>query len=680
MRCSWFRAHGRQLHLDCHLPEFPPTAFKNFDARAFVDQLEKGRVNLVALFAKCHFGNSYYNTKAGHKHQRLPQDLLMETACECRMRGIKTLAYYSLCWDKRAWDENPAWRFIDAEGRTFGEDRPWGTLCMNTPYKDELVIPQLAEIAIGYPVDGFFLDIPMPYIGDNLCFCAFCRRRWKVEYDIDLTPSLPRDLRARLAMRTLVSYLQEIRDLIASTDPALVICMNDVGTSEVSLPVKELCEIGVWEAQPRPGDYLGQSYAARVARNDILDSQVMTVRFYQSWGDMTLKPTPQLTTEFAAMIGNGVVASAGDQVNVDGTLQAPVYDAFSQAFGFVADREEVLAGAESVRHAVVLLPVPDPELPLGFALGEARTGQQGPAPWRGAHQLLVESHIQVDLLYSVLAEDLHRFPILILPEPGAYQPGMHERLRRYVADGGTLVAVGKSLLQGGQFHLEDVFGIRYLEPLSFDIAHFLPAEEVRGETAEIPLQVRGQVYKVRREGAQELAALIYPVAQHQPPGRAFRSPPPPDDARSPFSFATLHRYGEGQAIYIAASLFEIYWRTHHHWLRQFVEAVLRYADPTLPYEIEASGRVEANLMRKGSDLLLNLIHYAPGHQGRPGAIAGIERVDPLRDIACAVRCRKPERVVCEPQGQKLPFSYEEGICRFVVPELEYLAIVRICEG
>ena len=35
----------------------------------------------------------------------------------------------------------------------------------------------------------------------------------------------------------------------------------------------------------------------------------MTVRIYQSWGDMTLKPTPQLTTEFAAMIGNGVVTS-----------------------------------------------------------------------------------------------------------------------------------------------------------------------------------------------------------------------------------------------------------------------------------------------------------------------------------------------------------------------------------
>lgn len=154
----------------------------------------------------------------------------------------------------------------------------------------------------------------------------------------------------------------------------------------------------------------------------------------------------------------------------------------------MADREEVLAGAESVRHAVMLLPVPDPELPLGFALGEARSGQQGGAPWRGAHQLLVESHIQVDLLYSVLAEDLHRFPILTLPEPGAYQPGMYDRLRRHVADGGTLLAVGKSLLQGGQFHLEDVFGIRYLEPLSFDTAHFLPAEDVRGETAGIPLQ------------------------------------------------------------------------------------------------------------------------------------------------------------------------------------------------
>ena len=96
MRCKWFRDCFRQVHMDFHMPEFPAAAIRNFNAQAFVDNLERGRVSMVALFAKGHFGNAFYNTRVGHKHSGLEQDFLMETAAECRRRGIRTLAYYSL--------------------------------------------------------------------------------------------------------------------------------------------------------------------------------------------------------------------------------------------------------------------------------------------------------------------------------------------------------------------------------------------------------------------------------------------------------------------------------------------------------------------------------------------------------------------------------------------------------
>ena len=142
MKCPWFRDHIRQVHMDFHMPEFPPLAIVNFNAKEFVDHLERGRINMVALFAKCHFGNSFYNTRVGHKHAGLAQDFLLETATECRKRGIRTLAYYSLCTDKRSWDAHPGWRHVDADGKQSPENTFWSGLCMNTPYKDELVMPQ----------------------------------------------------------------------------------------------------------------------------------------------------------------------------------------------------------------------------------------------------------------------------------------------------------------------------------------------------------------------------------------------------------------------------------------------------------------------------------------------------------------------------------------------------------
>ncbi len=680
MRCSWFRDCFRQVHMDFHMPEFPADAIKNFNAKSFVDNLERGRVNMAALFAKCHFGNSFYNTKTGHKHSGLEQDFLLETAAECKKRGIRTLAYYSLTVDKHAYDNNPGWRYKDGEGKTYAGN--FGSLCMNTPYKDELALPQLEEIAKNYPVDGFFIDIPYPWGAfDYFCFCDSCRKRWKTEYNFDLDISLPPAERHRLNVKLVESWLVQIRDIINRNNPELVICCNQVGTASVSKKIKELCSIGVWESQPRPGDYLGHSFASRTARNDIIDVQVMTVRFYEGWGDMSLKPEAQLTTELAAITGNGMVPNVGDQVNIDGTLQDAVYDTLNKSFGFVQERENILRDADSVRHNVILLPVPDRELPLiaGAGMDDTKLHWKDiPGAWRGAHKMLTESHLQADLVYSIFAEDLSQYPVIILPEPGMYQPGMDEKLREYVKNGGILIAAGKSIFNNGACPLADVFGINYIEPLSFSLAHFVPEPEVKGKTDNIPLQVRGNVFKVICDGAEPLAKLYYPVGETQPPVKGFRSPYPPASMEpSPFPFVTKNRFGKGKAVYIAASLFDIYWRTNHHWLRQFTEALIRYADPSQPVNIKASGRIEANLMSSGNGLLLNLINYSLGHQGGQNAIACIEQVEPASNIECEVKCGKVKKVILEPEGKEIPFFYKTGTCSFTVPEIKYMSIVRL---
>jgi len=161
----------------------------------------------------------------------------------------------------------------------------------------------------------------------------------------------------------------------------------------------------------------------------------------------------------------------------------------------------------------------------------------------------------------------------------------------------------------------------------------------------------------------------------------FRSPySPAQEARSRFPFATRQAYGKGQAVYVAASIFEIYWRTAHHWLRQFMEALIRHVDGAVPYEVDASALIETNLMRAGDDLLLDLIHYCLGHQGGQGAISAVERVDPVHDVPCAVRCAKADAVVLEPGGQSIEFTHDGEFCRFTVPSVAYLAIARVVGG
>ncbi|MBD3292548.1 MAG: hypothetical protein GF393_06460, partial [Armatimonadia bacterium] len=357
-RADWFRDHMRQVHMDFHMPEFPAEAIVNFDAEQFVGHLRRGKINMVALFAKCHFGNSFYDTEAGHKHSGLENDFLMEAAEECRSHGIRTIAYYSLCCDRRAYDRHPHWRAINAEGEPYPISGCWGRVCINTPYREELVLPQLEEIADGYPVDGFFIDIPVV----PECFCEYCKRKYRQMYGRELTPEIPKREREAFLYASTARVLRELRAICDRHNPELIITTNRSGRIDAPESFRKMNDVGVWESQPH-NNYLSHSFATRTTRTFDYPVQVMSVRFYQGWGDLTLKPTAQMTTEFAAMIGNGGVASSGDQVQVDGTLQPAVYDMFADAFGFVEEREDTLRGAKAVEHAALLAPVPDADLP-----------------------------------------------------------------------------------------------------------------------------------------------------------------------------------------------------------------------------------------------------------------------------------------------------------------------------
>lgn len=89
------------LHLDYHIPELSIPAFGRFDMAHYLEQLRRSDAEAVTLFAKDHFGNSFYPTRAGHRHRDLPCDLLGTAAAELRKAGKRVLAYYSLCWEKR---------------------------------------------------------------------------------------------------------------------------------------------------------------------------------------------------------------------------------------------------------------------------------------------------------------------------------------------------------------------------------------------------------------------------------------------------------------------------------------------------------------------------------------------------------------------------------------------------
>jgi hypothetical protein len=61
----------RQVHLDFHTSELITDVGKDFKAEEFAATLKAAHVNSINLFAKCHHGWAYYDTKVAHRHPHL---------------------------------------------------------------------------------------------------------------------------------------------------------------------------------------------------------------------------------------------------------------------------------------------------------------------------------------------------------------------------------------------------------------------------------------------------------------------------------------------------------------------------------------------------------------------------------------------------------------------------------
>ncbi|RYE58704.1 MAG: beta-galactosidase, partial [Rhizobiaceae bacterium] len=102
----------RQIHLDFHMHEAIPGLARDFDPTEFVATLQQASVNSIALFARCHHGWMYYDSKEHTEriHPNLKNhDLLKKQLEVCQSAGIRSTIYTSVQWDHQTAQELPEW-------------------------------------------------------------------------------------------------------------------------------------------------------------------------------------------------------------------------------------------------------------------------------------------------------------------------------------------------------------------------------------------------------------------------------------------------------------------------------------------------------------------------------------------------------------------------------------------
>lgn len=107
----------------------------------------------VQIDCKGHPGISSYPTKAGYAAPGIVRDQLAVWRKETRAAGLPLVMHYSGVQDGVALALRPDWAAVGKDGKP---DKM--ATSVFGPYVDELLIPQLIELAVDHKVDGAWVD------------------------------------------------------------------------------------------------------------------------------------------------------------------------------------------------------------------------------------------------------------------------------------------------------------------------------------------------------------------------------------------------------------------------------------------------------------------------------------------------------------------------------------------
>ncbi len=691
----WLRESKRRIFLDMHFPDWPDRqTATNFEPERIARTFADAHVDSVILYAKCQYGNFYYDTRVGHKHRGLgDRDFFRETARALHSRGIKVIAYYSVAWDELMAAEHPEWRVRQADGTIGTEEFRWHTLCVHSPYR-EVVKAHLEENSRELRPDGFWID--MTIIGKDCCHCEHCQERYQQRYGEPIpregsgdSPQWQRFVDFRYD--SIEGFYREIYALIRDILPEAEIGNNYWGypySSHTmgSRAIGSLREADYvtgeaytdWTGLSAPGFFPKWLRCAAQGR----PYEALIGRFTGTW-DYTVKPPTQLALEAYAVAANGGTVTVDDMPYADGSLDWEMYQDIGKIFREIQAREPWLGG-EPLAQGAIWHSQKTKDL---FFHGESPFI----ASMVGAYRLMREVQSPAEFVFdeTVTAESLRRYRFVLLPRVAVLSQGEQEMLLEYMKEGGLVIAAGETGWYARERDrkvpctaLLDALGMR-ADGLSPQTVTFMACgeNEYTENLPPRPITVRSPY--VRYQGdAQVLAQVQNPICETSS-DRFFHNNLPAPYEITEYPALWAKGYGKGTFLCFAQDVFAQFGRYHQLELKKLFENILARHNALPAVAFRCPSSVETAAWKKGNQLVLHLVNFHPGMTvcmgtmdtftaQYPRTFEFVEEVAPLHDVAVQVRGMEAARAKAWEHGQETPLEIQPGQEGFslVLPKVE----------
>jgi hypothetical protein len=528
---------------------------------------------------------------------------------------------------------------------------------------DEVHIPQLEEILSLYDVDGFFLDGMLGKFTRGPCYCEYCRKAFGSEIPVsDQDPNV--FAHHRWLTHKMNRYADKVIGALTETKPNLAFVLNHVWVSRNPVnPPAGVAQL-VWEpAPPYPGtlslDFsLEARYLSAVPR--IANWSCMATRG-NGWGDYSLRDPVAYRHEAAVLLASGGRPYFGDDSYPSGNPDPAVYQVYGDVNRRTAELEPFVKDRAPVRDIAVLLSADSIWSKLPLVPPRDWMGRPSSPAVAGAHKALIEEHAQFAILNSdTLVETLKDYAALVIPEQSILNQKECDAIRRFVHDGGALLATGDTGTRDidnkplGDFSLAEVFGIRYVRSVNARRTF------LRVPDARMDVQIAGGYTQIETTSARRLIELVPASGPKHAPGGKPEGPG-----------VTLHQFGGGKAIYAAPALFEAYFQEDTPALRKLAAWMLQLVYPIAARSIvleNAPLNVEVSYTSRGRDKFVHLLNY--GGDKRIGGAQRVHGFSAVERIRIRLRCgARPKRVLLVPENKPIAFEWSNGQASFVAQPL-----------
>lgn len=655
--------HGDRFYFGMHYDMHVRTDDTDIGARLNVDDLVTNlkamKCDWVQTDCKGHPGVTGWESRvpAATVNAHIHNDMMKIWRDATRRLKLPLNCHYSGIIDHAAAEKFPAWKVVPSPAQKTPPSMH--RICPRSPYLDELLIPQMKELIDRYDVDGFWVDGDL--WGVDPCYCDACRKAFTAETGIAEPPSESGNpdwpVWMQFHRRSFDAYVTRYCDAVHKHKPGVLVCSNWIQTfgdpGEPTAPTDWISGDNTWVFGLDASRCEARFISTRGKPWDI-----MLWNFYCSGGFEHLdtspwvaKPAEMLMQEAAVSLafGGHVQIYESPQYIRDGRLIPWRSKRIGEVASFIKARRSVSANTETIPQVAVLhsehhyRSLPTRNLHNGADVDGVR----------GAVFSILESSYGVDVLDEwALMPRISEFPVVVIPEQYNISGAMVTALKAYAQSGGRLIVSGARCLD--RFGA-DFFGVKSegVVPVKektdgddkglypFKFSHFC----VNSSLGSTPVYSK-EIHRIVPAGASALSF--------------FGTTPIPDDDRTPFAAAAVHRAGKGRVAYIPFDVFKDFKTNRYPALRAFVGDVLKALKPELDIRVKAPAAVDVVLRKKAGAHIVHFINRASGIPNQPnnGAIDEIPGVGPVTITASLPR--RPKKVSLQLEKGTISWKYIPG--------------------